>query len=510
MPLLELQNVSRSFGATRALQDISFLLNAGEVVGLVGENGAGKSTLIKILSGLYAPDSGVMIWKGAPASFTNPHAAMSAGIATIHQELAGFEKLTIAENMLIGERWPRLRWGGVDWPRVNRIASDRLKACGLQIDPRRFFYSLSPAQRQEVAIARVLPTGAHLVILDEPTASLTEPEVQRLIVQLGALQQKGVAILYVSHRLEEILQLTQRVIVLRDGMIAAQYPTSEASVGRIVRDMVGRSLSPRSARASPERGEIIFNAINLSRGDLFQNVSLQVCAGEIVGLAGLIGAGRSEFARAVFGLYPADSGTMQMEGKPYRPTSAADAHRSGIVYIPEERKRQGFVLEHSLLSSVSIGFLRMLSRFGIVSGHLEQKRFKEIAALFQIKYRSPDQAVGTLSGGNQQKALLARSLQTNPRLVILDEPTRGVDVGAKAEIYRLIATLADEGKAILLISSELSELLALSDRLVVLHEGRVTAKLETRGTSQEEILLAASGLGIACSADILDEPEAFR
>jgi ABC-type sugar transport system ATPase subunit len=497
MPLLDLETISKSFGGTQALREVSLSIEPGEVVGLIGENGAGKSTLIKILSGVHQPDSGSIQWNDAPAHFATPHEAISAGIATIHQELASFDKLTVAENLLLGEPWPRQRWGGTDWPAVNRIAAERLHASGLTTDPHAFLHSLSAAQRQEIAIARALCKRAKLIILDEPTASLTEPEVERLLVQLSTLKKSGVAILYVSHRLDEILKLTNRVMVLRDGALAAEYPTSEASIQRMVRDMVGRELAAGVARPRNALGPVIFRAANVSRPPLFANLTLEVRAGEILGLAGLIGAGRSEFARAVFGLYPVEGGSMQIEGCAYTPKSAADARQRGIVYLPEERKRQGFVLDHSLRSGISIALLDRLSTFGWISKRAEEQRVQQAAERFHVKFRSADQPAGTLSGGNQQKALLARWLETDPRFIILDEPTRGVDVGAKAEIHRLIAALATAGKAILLISSELPELLALSDRIIVLHRGCPAAEFPANQATQEEILLAASGFAPA-------------
>ncbi len=494
MPLLDLKEISKSFTGTRALQSISFSLEAGQIVGLIGENGAGKSTLIKILSGVHRPDSGEIIWNGASAQFRNPHEAMTAGIATIHQELATFEKLTVAENLLLGERWPRRRWGGTDWAALNKVAGDRLSLAGLKTDPRTFFHDLSAAQRQEIAIARALSTRARLIVLDEPTASLTEPEVERLVCQLTQLKQRGVAILYVSHRLDEILKLADRVIVLRDGQLAAQYPVAEATIPRMVRDMVGRELGALTRRASKPRGPVVFATQNLTH-EIFHDISLQVHAGEIVGLAGLIGAGRSEVARAIYGLYPVKAGEMRLKGAPYHPANPAQAKRARVAYVPEERKRQGLVLNHSLESSISIGLLDRLSRAGWIKSRNEKDQVKEATTKFRIKHRSVEQPIGTLSGGNQQKALLARWLEMDPQFVILDEPTRGVDVGAKTEIHRLISSLADQGRAILLISSDLPELLALSDRIIVLHRGRTTAEFDGAAATQEAILLAASGFG---------------
>ena len=497
MSLAALHSISKSFSGTPALRDISLSINPGEAVGLVGENGAGKSTLIKILSGVHQPDSGEVVWNAKPIQFASPVDALRAGIATIHQELAYFENLTIAENLMLGEQWPRKGWGGTDWKALNAEAKRRLDACELNLDPGALCHTLSPAQRQEVAIARSLAQDAKLLILDEPTASLTEPEVERLFAHLSRLRERGVALLYVSHRLDEILKLTTRVIVLRDGQLVAEYQTGEATIPKLVQAMVGRELATSSRRKSETareaNGPALFQIEKLTREPLFRDISLSVRAGEIVGLAGLVGAGRSELARALYGLYPAQSGVMKLGDKEYLPKHPSEARERGIVYIPEERKRQGLVLDHSTASAVSAGFLKSIAAFGLVPPSTEQRRVRQAVTRFDVKPADPGRTVGTLSGGNQQKALLARWLETDPKFVILDEPTRGVDVGAKAEIHRLIRELAEQGKGILLISSDLPEVLALSDRIIVLHAGRIAAEFHSEEATQEAILLAASG-----------------
>jgi rhamnose transport system ATP-binding protein len=396
----------------------------------------------------------------------------------------------------LGEKWPRKAWGGTDWKALNAEAKRRLDACELNLDPGALCHTLSPAQRQEVAIARSLAHDAKLLILDEPTASLTEPEVERLFAHLSRLRERGVALLYVSHRLDEILKLTSRVIVLRDGQLVAEQQTSEATIPRLVQAMVGRELAVNVRKENQSReliGSPLFQIERLTREPLFRDISLSVHAGEIVGLAGLVGAGRSELARALYGLYAAESGSMKMNGKEYLPKHPSEARERGIVYIPEERKRQGLVLDHSTASAVSAGFLKSIAAFGIVPPATERRRVREAVTHFGVKPADPERTVGTLSGGNQQKALLARWLETDPKFVILDEPTRGVDVGAKAEIHRLIRELAEQGKGILLISSDLPEVLALSDRIMVLHAGRIAAEFGAEEATQEAILLAASG-----------------
>jgi ABC-type sugar transport system ATPase subunit len=466
-------------------------------VGLIGENGAGKSTLIKILAGVYQPDSGEVNWLGARTRFEGPLDALRAGIATIHQELAYFEHLTVTENLMLGEKWPRRPWGGTDWRALHDEARRRLEACDLKFDPAALFYTLSPAQRQEVAIARSISQDAKLLILDEPTASLTEPEVERLFARLDRLRRQGIALLYVSHRLDEVIKLCDRVFVLRDGQMVAEYPTKEATIPRMIRDMVGRDLSqngPTEPAAGDRRsGEPLFQVQNLSLEPFFREITFSLRPGEILGLAGLVGAGRSEIARALYGLYRPGSGMMSLSGSPYAPAHPLQARTRGFAYVPEERKRQGLVLDHSTASAISAGFLNTVSTLGMVRSGSEVRRVEKAVRHFNIKPAKPEVPVGTLSGGNQQKALLARWLETDPKLVILDEPTRGVDVGAKAEIHELISALAAAGKGIILISSDLPEVLALSHRILVLHAGRIAAEFKAKEATQEKILLSASG-----------------
>jgi len=510
-PLLQLRGIEKSFAGTRALRPLTLALASGEVLGLVGENGAGKSTLIKILSGVHAPDAGTIQWRDESVHFESPHDAMQAGIATIHQELAYCGHLTVAENLLLGETWPRHRWGGVNWNRLHDEAAARLARCELDIPTHRAFASLSAAQKQEAAIARALARQARLLILDEPTASLSGPEVKRLFLHLKRLRAEGVAILYVSHRLDEILKLTDRVAVLRDGELIATYPTTDATVSRMVKDMVGRPLEqvyPRTRHLpliNAERGtrsaELMSAAPlleldGISRQGMFRDISLTLRAGEIVGLAGLVGAGRSELARAIYGLYFSDSGVMRLRGRPWAPRGPQDALAAGLVYLPEERKRQSLVTDHSVNDTISIGFSDLLMRWGMIHGGQERAGVSAAMRNCDVRASSPAQTIGTLSGGNQQKAILARWLERRPAAIILDEPTRGVDVGAKAEIHRLIDRLAGDGRGVLLISSDLPEVLGMSDRVIVMRQGTIAAELRGEAMTQENVLMAASGLPI--------------
>jgi rhamnose transport system ATP-binding protein len=494
-PVLKLESVEKSFAGVHALKPLSLELLAGEILGLVGENGAGKSTLIKILSGVFPPDRGQIFWKGDPIRFHSPRQALAAGIATIHQELAYFGHLSVAENLLLGESWPRLSWGGVDWNAVQDRARAQLARFELEIDPQRPFHSLSSAQKQEIAIVRALSRESRLLILDEPTASLSEADTQRLMAHLRRLRAEGVAILYVSHRLDEVLQLTDRVAVLRDGELRCVLPTREAGVDQLVREMVGRPLEQVYPHARPQvPGELLLEIERLNCPGMFHDVSFTLHAGEIVGLAGLVGAGRSEVARAIFGLYPTGSGWMRLRGKNWSPRSPHDALQAGLVYLPEERKRQGLVLEHSTADSISIGFNDLLTRAGLIRRQAESDRVRHALEAFCIRATGPKQPVGTLSGGNQQKALLGRWLERDPQVILLDEPTRGVDVGAKAEIHALMDRLAAQGKGLLLISSDLPEVLGMSDRVLVMARGTIVTELKGMEMTQEKVLLAASGL----------------
>jgi rhamnose transport system ATP-binding protein len=493
--LIQLHGLDKSFAGVAALKRVTLSLDAGEILGLVGENGAGKSTLIKLLSGVERPDKGTIRLGGNPVWFASPRDALAAGVAAVQQELDCFPHLSVAENLLLGERWPRRIWGGVDWPALHAEAARRLSQFGVAIESHRMVEELTAAERQEVGIAGAVARNARVLILDEPTASLTEPEVRRLFSHLRRLRAQGTAILYVSHRLDEIFELTDRIAVLRDGELVAVHRTAEIDPPHIVHDMIGRPLEqvyPRTRGGS--LGVPLLELDCASRSGLFHDVSLSVRAGEIVGLAGLVGAGRSELARAIYGLYAIERGTMRVGGRPWRPTRPRDALRADVVYVPEERKRQGFVLDHTLESAIGIGFSDQFTRLGMIRARPERKRVREATERYAIRAAGLRQPVATLSGGNQQKALLARWLERDPSVVMLDEPTRGVDVGAKAQIHAMIDQLAARGKAVLLISSDLSEVVGMSDRVLVMNRGTIETELLGSEMTAHNVILAASGL----------------
>ena len=497
-PLLELAGVCRSFGGVEALQPTTLSVVPGEVLGLVGENGAGKSTLIRLISGVLRPDSGELRWRGNHVVLDSPRRAIDLGIATIHQELEYCGHLSVAENMMLGETWPT-GWGRwIDWPALQAEARNRLQRAGCDVAVDMEFSRLTAVEKQLVAIATSLARDARLLILDEPTASLAAPDARRLIEHLKTIRDSGVAIIYVSHRLDEVLELSTRVAVLRDGEMVHLADSNELDGPGLVREMIGRSLqhvfSRTRGREDEDPESVLLRVERLGREGLFSNVSLEVRAGEVVGLAGLVGAGRSELARAIYGLYRADSGTMELLGRPWSPRSPWEALRAGLVYLPEERKRHGLVADHAVAPTLTIGIRDRLTRWGLIGRAQERARVAAMISDYDIRCSGPDQVVGTLSGGNQQKALLARWLERDPRVLLLDEPTRGVDVGAKAEIHSMIDRLAAAGHGVLLISSDLPEVVGMSDRVLVMSRGTVVAELSGELQTEREVLQAAAGL----------------
>ena len=496
-PVLAVEGLSKSFPGVRALHDVRFDVRAGEVHALMGENGAGKSTLIKIVSGVYRPDSGSVRIDGQEVRFSGPQAAQAAGIATVFQELLLFPDLTVAENIFLGHA-PRTAWGGVDWRAMNRRAAEILASLEIhELDVTAPVSSLSVANRQRVEIAKALSLNARVLIMDEPTAALPEADVVRLFAIVRNLRARGVGVVYVSHRMAEIFLLADRVTVLRDGTFVATKPVAATSEPELITMMVGRTIDHLFPKLPARVGAPVLEVRDLVAPPVVRGVSLAVRAGEIVGLAGLIGSGRSELAQAIFGITPASAGEIRIDGQPVRIGSAAQGKRHGIAYVPEDRGSQGVVRPMTLRDNVSMAVLRRIARRGFIDRAAETALATEAIDRFAIRARGPEQIVGKLSGGNQQKVVLGKWLATRPRLLIMDEPTRGIDVGAKAEIHRLMSELAAQGLAVLMISSELPEVLGMSDRILVMREGRIAAEFARGAADQETIAHAMMHVGAA-------------
>ena len=495
MPFLEIRNVSKSFPGVKALDDVQFDVLPGEVHALLGENGAGKSTLIKIISGVYRPDQGRMSILGEDVSFQSPLEAQAAGIATIYQELLLFPALSVAENIFMGHP-PLTRSGTVDWRAMRQKTVDLLASLDIHdLEPTDIVGALSIGNRQRVEIAKALSRDARLLIMDEPTAALTEADVDRLFDIVRRLRDRGVGIIYISHRLEEVFELADRVTVLRDGGYVGTDAVSDIGKDDLISMMVGRTIETLFPKVTSDFGEIVLNVEALNRPPLTLDVSFSIRAGEIVGLAGLVGSGRSELAQAIFGVLPVDSGDIVLEGQKVNIQNPRHARELGIAYVPEDRGIQGLIRPMTLRENVSLAVLEQLTRGPFIDGQQERALVDDAIHRFGIRASSSEQVVNKLSGGNQQKAVIAKWLATEPRLLIMDEPTRGVDVGAKAEIHRLMGELVERGLAILMVSSELPEILGMSDRILVMREGRLVAEFSREEADQEEIAAAMMGAG---------------
>ncbi len=501
-PTVEIRNVSKSFPNVQALTDVSLEIRAGEILAFMGENGAGKSTLLKIINGDYQPDHGSVLIDGKPVSFGGPRDAHKLGIRVIYQEPEIIPGVDVAENIWVGEL-PR-RNGFVDRRGLNEQVRRSLADVGFaDILPTTLMGDeLSSAQRQIVEIMRALKSGVRVLALDEPTSSLTDDEVDRLFALVRRLRDEGMAIIYVSHRIREILRLCDRVAILRDGKLVAVRPAATLNDGEIVRLMVGREISDvfQRRRAGTTREVLRVENVN---SNWHRDVSMHINAGEVVGFAGLVGAGRTELAKVIFGELPMDSGKVLLEGKPVTIRRPDDAINRGVGFAPEDRKREGLVLIRSVLENASLAILSRLSRFSFVRSGLERETVSGFVQKLRVRTPSIYQEVGKLSGGNQQKVVLARWLAAKPKVLILDEPTRGIDVGAKAEIYRLIDNLANEGLAIMFVSSEMAELLGLADRIYVMQNGRIKGELPAAEATEEAVLKLAMAENLSEAAGIV-------
>jgi rhamnose transport system ATP-binding protein len=491
--LLKADAIVKSYAGVRALAGVSFDLQQGEVHALVGENGAGKSTLIKIITGAVTPDSGTLTVSGQSVPHMTPGLARSLAVAAIYQQPSLFAHLTVAENIAFAHE-SRSPWRRVDWRGRRRDAADLLSRVGAAIDPDRLVESLSMPEQQLVEIAKAIGGQAKILIMDEPTASLSQREVERLFQVVARLRSDGVGIIYVSHRLEEILSIADRVTVLRDGRTLATRPREGLDRSTLISLMIGRELSSIFPKRDVELGEVALELRHLScKAAGVHDISLSIRKGEILGVAGLVGSGRTELANTLFGLTPADSGELIVHGRPVHFASPADAIQSGIGYLPEDRRRHGIVPEMAVAENVSLASLNAVAAAGFIDRSREQNQASRYVEQLRIKTPSVFADVESLSGGNQQKVALARWLATRSDVLILDEPTQGVDVGSKSEIHALMQEMAERGLAIMMISSELPEILGMSDRIAVMRDGTIAGTLTRETATQQEVLAMAFG-----------------
>jgi rhamnose transport system ATP-binding protein len=491
-PALVLDHATKSFGAVRALEDGSIELHGGEVRALLGENGAGKSTLVKILAGVHRPDSGTLVVEARELTLSGPAAARDAGIAVIYQEPTLFPDLSVAENVFMG-RQPLRSARRVDRQAMDEQVSAIFARLGVRLDPRRIARGLSVADQQIVEIAKALSLEARVVVMDEPTAALSAYEVERLFRVINTLRSEGKAVLFISHRLEEIFAICQRVTVMRDGRQVLARPLEGLTGDDLVKAMVGRDIVQREGEVRDQRADVVLKVERLAREGVFLDISFDVHAGEIVALAGLVGAGRTEVARAVFGIDRYDAGHVAVMGTPLRKGSPTAAMTAGVAFVPEDRRQLGLVMTLSIEGNVALPSLRRLSQFGIIRRVTERRFALDWVTRLRMKYGRLSDPVATLSGGNQQKVVLAKWLSRRPRMLIVDEPTRGIDIATKSEVHRLLIELADQGVAVLMISSELPEVLHVADRILVMREGRLVAEMSHGDASEQSIVAAATG-----------------
>lgn len=496
-PVLELSRIAKAFGAVIALTNGTLRLEAGSIHALVGENGAGKSTLVKIIAGLYQRDSGEMLLEGESVDFVSTAQSKAAGIAVIYQEPTLFPDLSVTENIFMG-RQPTRSFGRVDRKRMRDESIGLFKRLGVRIDPDRPTLGLSIADQQLIEIAKAISLDAKVLVMDEPTAALSGVEVERLFAVARSLRDEGRALLFISHRFDEVFDLCDTVTVMRDGAYIATSPISETTPDQIVRQMVGRDVTSLFPKTEAPLGDEVLVVEGLNQPGEFHDISFAVRSGEIVALAGLVGAGRSEIARAIFGVDPYKSGSVTVNGNRVPKRNPTAAMRLGIALVPEDRRKQGLVLESSVARNATLAIRRSLARFGfVITDAAENAAARVWASRLEVKTAALDTEAGTLSGGNQQKVVLAKWLATKPSLLIIDEPTRGIDVGTKAEVHRLLSELAGQGMAILMISSELPEVLGMADRVLVVREGRITADIARDDATAESVMFAATHTEVA-------------
>jgi ribose transport system ATP-binding protein len=500
--LLAASGITKSFPGVRALDGVSLTVHRGRLNALLGENGAGKSTLMNILAGVFPPDSGTVTMEGKPVSFRNPRDAQAAGISIIFQDLNLVPELSIAENIFIG-REPRTRLGLVDFGRMNANAAVLLKELEFDTDPRTPVSRLKVGGQQVVEIAKAISFNSRVIIMDEPSSAITEHEIETLFRQIKRLKQAGVGLVYITHKLDELSEIADEVTVFRDGRLVGARPFHDISRDDLIRMMVGRELAELFPKSPARTEEVVFGAKNISlrhpeRENDFavRDVSFEVRQGEVLGIFGLMGAGRTELLQTIFGLHPrTSSGEIFIEGRPVKIRSPQDAIAAGLALAPEDRKAEGIVLEMSVAHNTSLSCLRKITRWGVLRPGKERELVSSYINRLSVKTHSLEQAVVNLSGGNQQKVVLAKWLATEPRVLLLDEPTRGIDINAKKEIYALIGQLAQSGLGVVMVSSELPEILGIADRILVLCEGRMTAEFTRAEATEEKVLQAALPVG---------------
>ena len=495
-PAVSLRGVDKSFGAVAALRNVSLDIYPGEAHALVGENGAGKSTLVKVLAGVYPPDAGTISFDGVSVTFAGPADARAAGIAVIYQEPTLFPDLSVAENIYVGRqplRSTRRLDRRIDTGAMRRHVEELFARLGVHLDPDRPARGLSIADQQLVEIAKALSFQARLLVMDEPTAALSGVEVDRLFTVARSLRDDGAAVLFISHRFVEVFSLCQRITVMRDGALVSTDAITDVTVDQTVRRMVGRDVSSLFPKQDTDPGDVLLDVHGLTSHGAFTDVNFEVRAGEIVALAGLVGAGRSEVIRAVFGIDSYDRGTVRVGGALLPRHRPAAAIAAGVALVPEDRRQQGLVMPLSLERNITLARRWSLSRFGILRRATERREAQTWIRRLFVKANSPADPVATLSGGNQQKVVLAKWLSTKPRVLLVDEPTRGIDVATKAEVHQLLSELAADGVAVLMVSSELPEVLGMADRILVMNEGRLVAELPRHNATEESVMFAATG-----------------
>ena len=492
-PKLTLSGISKSFPGVRALHEVELELYAGEVTALIGENGAGKSTLVKVLTGIYPPDTGEITLDGKPVALSSAHRAFELGITAIHQETVLFDDLSVAENIYLGHA-PRTRFKTIDWPKMRTDARQVLGDMGAgHIDAEARLRDLSIGNKHLVAVARAMSIEAEVVIMDEPTAALSHKEIEDLFVLVELLKEAKKAVLFISHKFDEIYRIADRYTVFRDGEMVGKGLIKETSQNDIIRMMVGRSVDHIFPARTPAIGAPVLEVSDLSHPTEFDGITFTLHAGEILGFYGLVGAGRTEIMQAIFGLTKTSRGTIRLGGAPINPASPADAIEAGIVYVPEERGKQGVVVDLPIFQNVALPSLKKTSRSGFLHLASEFALTREYAGRLDLRAASLSQTAGTLSGGNQQKIVIAKWLATKPRVIILDEPTKGIDIGSKAAVHAFMAELVAEGLAVIMVSSELPEIMGMSDRVAVMRAGRIAEILDNKDLTADRLVKLAIG-----------------